>query len=67
MITCAGFFVSVFLGLLLCLTLEFPFTALLKELVAGKAGKELSEIEKESVELGANNNNNNNSNMKYDI
>lgn len=39
MLACAGYFISIFFGLMLCVTLEFPFTALLKELF-GKVSNE---------------------------
>lgn len=48
LLTCAGFFVSIFGGLALCLTLEFPFTALLKELISAKEPNDEAAPQKEN-------------------
>lgn len=42
--TCAGYFISIFLALALCITLEFPFTALLKEVFRKTAEDNAAEI-----------------------
>lgn len=41
MMTCAGYFISVVVGLILCITLEFPFTALLKEMFRKASNEEV--------------------------
>lgn len=58
--TSGGFLISVGVAMVLCITLEFPFTALLKELTGGKLdeGEKPDESEKKiNVEMSNGNNN----------
>lgn len=57
-VTFAAFFISIFVSIALCITLEFPFTALLKELIESnrKSETQTKVKEQEDVELTPNKN-----------
>lgn len=56
-ISVAAFFISVFLSIALCITLEFPFTALLKEFVGTKQKAEMENNDKGAEDIELTNNN----------